>query len=858
LPFLAPVVGGIVGAITAIGSTALGAFALNLGGSLLLSAASSALMRGRETGAAPIQGRMVSVREPVASRRMIYGRARVGGTIVYMSTKTTSSDRANNELYLVVALSGHRVKSIGAVYLNGELAFDAAGNAQPRFAGNIGLEKHLGVGAGSPFPELRGLSGGEWTADHRLVGCAAIAIRFNYNADIYPSGVPNVTVDIEGKDDVYDPRTGVSGYTENPALCVADYMAHPLFGVRAQLGADDGIPLPELIAAANICDETVAKVGGGTEPRYSMNGVIDTGAQPVDVITDMLTAFAGSVVYQSGQWRIYAGAWRPASATLTADDLVAGGIRSVLKRSRAQNFNGVRGKFVSPENDWVADDFPAYASNVYLAEDKGERVWADIELPFTISASMAQRLAKIHLESQRRQIQVTFAGKLSAWRAAVMDTVNLTYPRHGYTDKPFTVVKVGLEIGDYIQPTLALEETSPLIWDWSASEAQIYQAAPRTTLPSAYDVAAPNALTVTEDLYETRNSVKARAVISWNAAPSAFVTDYDVQTREPGGEWQLLGRTSDLMFEHLDVPIGAREWRVSGITRIGVRSAWVTVAKEIFGLAAPPSALSNVTLQSAGGMAVLKWAMPLDLDVRVGGQIAVRHSAAGVPAWANSVSMDSVPGSTTLAVVPLKPGAYIVRAVDSSGIMGPETVLRTDGVQVIPFAPLNTLQEDTTFTGAKTNAIVDSGTLRLDLSGNVDAEPSFDLIPNLDGLGGVNPTGTYQFASALNFGSVKRARLRSVIDLTATWVLDNIDTRPGSIDEWINLDGVGGGEVDCRVEFRTTQTNPIGSPVWSDWGRVENTEIQAWGVQARAMLTSNDAGFTPAISQLRLVAEEAI
>jgi hypothetical protein len=110
----------------------------------------------------------------------------------------------------------------------------------------------------------------------------------------------------------------------------------------------------------------------------------------------------------------------------------------------------------------------------------------------------------------------------------------------------------------------------------------------------------------------------------------------------------------------------------------------------------------------------------------------------------------------------------------------------------------------------------------------------------------------------MNFGSVKRVRLRSLIDLTVLGILDNVDTRPLTVDDWLNFDGVDGGEVDCVVEYRTTQTNPSGSPVWSGWRRVDNTEDSAWGVQARALLSTNDPGFSPAISQLRLIAEEAI
>jgi hypothetical protein len=133
-----------------------------------------------------------------------------------------------------------------------------------------------------------------------------------------------------------------------------------------------------------------------------------------------------------------------------------------------------------------------------------------------------------------------------------------------------------------------------------------------------------------------------------------------------------------------------------------------------------------------------------------------------------------------------------------------------------------------------------------------------DAVADIDFEGGILPTGTYTFATGINAGLVKRMRLRSVIDMVSDNVFDQIDTRTGNIDDWLSFDGVDGGEVDVEVEFRTTQTSPAGSPVWSDWGRVENTETSAWGVQARAILTSNDASFTPVVSQLRLVADEVI
>jgi len=148
----------------------------------------------------------------------------------------------------------------------------------------------------------------KWTENHRLRGCAAIHLRLTYDQDAYPGGIPNITVDLEGKNDIWDPRIQASVYSENPALCLADYMANTTWGIGARIGQPDGIDEMALIEAANICDEPVALAGGGTEPRYACNGVITLSEVPKTIIEGLLTSFAGRCAFSGGSWRIHAGA----------------------------------------------------------------------------------------------------------------------------------------------------------------------------------------------------------------------------------------------------------------------------------------------------------------------------------------------------------------------------------------------------------------------------------------------------------------------------------------------------------------------------------------------------------------------
>ncbi|WP_282057590.1 phage tail protein [Lentibacter algarum] len=846
MPFIVTAVTAVAGAISGVlAAGGIGAALLRIGGTLLLSTAAQALMPKPQT---TMQPRTVTIREPVVPRDLVYGRTCKGGVIVFLH----SSGPSNENLDLVIVLATHRVKSIGAIYFEGEMALDADGMAQGRWAGKVFVEKKLGAANQTAFAGLKTALPDKWTENHRLRGCAAIRMRLTYDQDAFPGGIPNITVDLEGKDDIWDPRTQTAGYSENPALCLADYMANSTWGIGARIGQPDGIDEMSLVEAANICDEIVPLTGGGSEPRYTCNGVITLSEAPKTIVEGMLSSFAGRCAFSAGSWRIHAGAWRAPDVALTSDHVREGGLTLATRVTMSSNFNGVRGQFVSPENDWQPDDFPAYVSAVYVGEDGGEQKWRDISLPFTISASMAQRLAKIELERARRQMTVRLSGKLSAWAATVGDVVTLSYARWGFAAKPFEVHGVSLDLtasgaGSLLLPELVLRETSPLVYDWTASEEQIYAAAPRTVLPNAYDIPAPGAPQVTEDLYVTRDGggLKVLAKISWEAAPSGFVAAYQLQAKPAGAaDWIDYGRTEGTTLEIRDIAPGDWAFRVKAISVLGVSSAWQEAQAEILGLTAPPAQLENVTLQTAGGLAILKWARSVDPDVRVGGNIVIRHSKEARATWADSYSMDRVSGGEAIAVVPLKPGTYLVRAEDSGGRAGLETRVTTKGAQVLAFSTLDFLQADPGFVGSKTNLQAAGSNLTL-------ATATANGVTQVTAM-----EGQYGFAAGLDLGAVKRVRLRSEIGLAALALNDRIDARTALMDTWADFDGSAGAEIDVLFEIRETDDDPEASPNWGPWGRLDNHEIEARAVEARAHLMTKDASYTPIVSQLRLYADE--
>jgi hypothetical protein len=189
----------------------------------------------------------------------------------------------------------------------------------PDYGDTVHLETLLGNHTAT-FPGL--VAGGDsasqglWTVDHKLLGKTSAYLRLKYGGNTYVSGLPTIAFTLHGKNDIYDPRPSppTHGYSENSALCIADYLAQPSWGFKAQYGTE--IPLDRLGAAANICDEPVDLATGGTEPRYACNGGFQLTTKRGEVLQNLLTSCGGRLVYTGGQFIIHPAAWEGTAFTI--------------------------------------------------------------------------------------------------------------------------------------------------------------------------------------------------------------------------------------------------------------------------------------------------------------------------------------------------------------------------------------------------------------------------------------------------------------------------------------------------------------------------------------------------------------
>lgn len=801
-----------------------------------------------------LRGQLISVRAPAADAYIIYGETRLGGTIVHV--ETTGSK--NETLYQSIVMAGHEIDSVQQVYVN-----DEAFSLTP--SGNIFTINYKGSTSVLNFDYLTGtntqaameLFSGTTAASYQFKGLAVLGVKAVYDQDKFPQGLPNFTAKIRGKK-VYDPRTTTTAYSTNAALCIRDYLLDTNYGLGASSSEIDD---SSFITAADICDENVTLKAGGTEKRYTINGAFSSGEKPKDVLSKMLTACAGQLAYVGGKWTLKVGAYSSPSMTLTDDDIV-GEVTIQGSQSRRDIFNAVKGTYSEPQTLYQLNSFPPVTNSTYEAEDL-ERIWKDIQLPFTTSAATCQRLAKIDLEKARQQISVTMSCKLTAFILQPGDVVNLTIGRYGWNTKPFEVLSWAFEFtnsdsGPVPIVNLTLRETASAVYDWNSGNETTVDIAPNTNLPDPFTVTPPG-ISITDELEVVTEEVFTRLVVTLSGT-NTFQDAYEVQAKiSTSSEWTNLGRASGDRFELPNVTDGATyDVRARTINSLGVRSDYTTGSHQVVGKTAPPSDVQNFSINIVNTEAHLTWDAVPDLDLS---HYKIRHSRLTTGAtYANAVDLLlKVSRPATSATAPAMTGTYFIKAIDK---LGNASVNATEVVAIIEdikgLNAIQTITESPTFPGSKTECNVVDGALVLDTAADFDDIAGLfdDVEGDFDGGGGTTSTsGIYEFSQVVDLGAVYTSRVTAYLEVGRVDYVNTFDGAEGLFDDRLgDFDGDPNQFDDTNVELQvsTTEDDPAGTPVWTAYRKFFVGDYKARGLRFRAMLYSNDASASPSVTALEV------
>jgi hypothetical protein len=648
---------------------------------------------------------------------------------------------------------------------------------------------------------------------------------------------------------LYDPRTGLTTWGQNPALAVRDYLTGS-YGLEATASEVDDTMV---VAAANVCDESVT-TATGTEARYTLGGVADLGDTPRAIMESMLSSMAGFVVWSGGKYLMHPGAYSAPAVTITADDL-RGAVRVRPRITRRDLFNAVRGTFVNPAAYWQPTDFPTVSNASYATQDGGQVIWRDMPLAYTTSSATAQRIAKLMLERSRQGITLELSTKLTTFKIATLDTVMVTLSQLGWAAKEFKVLEWKFSPEGGVD--MVLQEETAASYNWNSGMETVVDAAPDTNLANPWEVATPGAPTVAESLYQTTGSagVKTRADISWTAVADAFVTGYSVEYKTSADvAWTALPILRDTSVILSDLSPGIYNFRLQAVNRFQAKSAYSAVTtKELLGLTAAPVNMTGFSVTKVGGVAIGAWDLSPDLDVRIGGRIVVRHSLqTSAATWADGVVLEDFNGDAVSGLLPLMTGTYMVKAKDSTGTYSTTmaSFLATEGM-VTGFTTVATLVQEPTFAGAKTNLDVSANNLQLASATPWDSfVGSMDTWSTIDGNGPLYLSGTYLFDNHIDLTTVATRRVEATIKMYGSDTGSFLDSKTDLIDLWDDMDGAVINDTDATVYYATTDTDPAGSPVWGAWAPFFVADVTCRAIKFKTDVVTGNPTHQAAISNL--------
>ena len=936
----------IIGALAAPGvitfsiftgfGVSLGTFVLNVGLGLALNA-----LQPKPKSQGANRGYQVNAMGSALDHQVVYGKARIGGAVVY-----DESTGANNKVFhRIIAVAGHEVESFDTIYINDEAVTIDVGTGnvtspeqyvtsttkRVRIVNNdndrewqnqvvqgslVRINLHYGTPDQPADVDLVAESE-HWTDQHKLSGIAYMYVRLEFNTNAFPNGMPTITAEVKGKK-VKNPSTGVTEWSENPALILRDYLTSSYGLSEDEANIDDLL----VTTAATVCDQQVEspvtkmQVGGeykikavgntdwtllapssavGTiftatlvpetgsgvveTARYTCNGAFTTALTPYDLLNDLLTSMAGSLWYSQGKWRMKPAYWTNTVMSLDEDDLRAG-IDVSTRHSRRDNFNTIRGTFRGQESNWQVTDYPQVPENtggnpnLLLTVDGGQESVADLDLPFTDNSLEARRIARITLESNRQQLTINSSFGMRAAGLQVGDNVRFTNTRFGWTNKEFQVLSwsFGLTGGLDLQVNMTLRETASSVYD-DVADNLVYEK-DNTTLPSPFEVPSLG-INISTELRRVKGKTINALLLDITNTENILATA-EVQIRKSLVEFNEPDYTSVATLgnfvgtERVEV-VALEETlydiRARATNTLGVTGEFNTISNySVEALSAPPADVTNFDGNVVGSTLLLSWTPVTDLDLA---HYIIRYSpltSGAVHSEAEDVAEVQL-GSSTVSLQNAGVGTYFIKAVDdttsgSNTSVNPAVFVVTS-VGISDLNVVATLTENPSFAGVKSNVTVNANnSLELSEDG-INFDSATGLFDDATGLfdgtfSGYNLSGIYYFNSSLDLGQKYTSRLNFSFTITRLDRTDLFDTATGNFDDRSGVfdgDATAFSDTTVSMQIRHTNDDPTGTPTWTGWQSFSVSDITARAFEFRLLLSSTDTNVTPVVSALSATAD---
>lgn len=815
------------------------------------------------------RGLQVTVRGSAVNHQIVYGETKVGGVEIFNAVSSSE----NKLLHKIIAFTGHEISSFVKIYLNdeylelnaqqdsnGETYYTPTNAKGPleensdRYNSSVRIYVKRGGQENNTAITSLTSAGVGWTTDHKLQGISYLYVRLAFDSDVFPNGVPNISAVIKGKK-VYDPRADATVWSDNPALCLRDYLLNSTYGLDEPVGrVDDNY----FIKAANVCQHYNYPTLTGDQ-RFTLNGAFTTGEQPVDILGLMLTSLGGQLWYGQGKWRLKAAHYEAPTILLNEDDLRSG-VDVVTRHSRRDNFNTVSGIYRGEETSYEPTDYPRVTDALYVEQD-GQELVQDSDLTFTDTSAMARRLALIFLERNRQQVTVNATFGLKAFQVQVADIIKFSFDRFDFDEKEFEVANWSFTMDPGGEPLvqLSLREIQASVFD-DINDAVQYT---KTNQQGLSIFSVPN---IGLEVDGTTRVVSEKIVTELSAIVTATdpsrVDHVEVQYKLSADQDYLSMGSGPLgTYKAQDLIRGDYDVRARGVNTFGVKGLWeYNIGFELNPPDDPPQQVGQITYEISQGSLFLRWPAVTDLDLSY---YQVQHSpytSGAVWGSGTTLSVEKVPRPATSTVVPARSGTFLIKAFDKLGQPSLDASVVVVPPSVLPALDNSYTQtENAGFIGDKTTNVI------------VNTLPTPDELI-ISTLSGATNQGIYYFGGLVDDG-ITTPYVSTYIDLSTARTSrvtgfvtfnrhrdynDSWDNIPQAWDTWpvlfddLTQEEAAWGDTAAQIEVSITNADPATAVDWSSYEPVSGGQIVARGLRFRAVLSSTNSGVSPSIETLSI------
>lgn len=468
MPFLIPpaiaglYIGIPIGGVWMVGFTIGQLATLLMIGAVVASASLGAGKKAKGTSRDMISnGQLINTCASTEPLPVHYGTHRTGGNRVY----TTATGEDNKYLHLIFDIGEGEVEGLDSDIYGDMIWLDDKRLYEYRVWDNDLGDYHYYATAefftGSPTQELCTtlqqvtIDAGqtEWKDYKR--NTSYLYLRLEKNNDLF-ANLPLVTLKIKGRK-IYDPRTGLTAYSSNNALCALDFLMNERFGGGFPL---DSFDIQSIIDSANWCDDS----GTFTARNYEFNGGIYE-RQPLADNTDVLLRnFHAVIIWSETGYKLKVLKYDSAVMTLTEDDIVADSFSHHIP-GIPETPNRCIVSYVDAVDNYVSKERTIEDTHAVLEYDQQERDF-NLDLRGVTSATYAEKLGAYYVDRNRENETYSFLARRRTQSLEPIDIISLTFARAKLKNKILRVMEPRYIAETKLMALTCLSETSEIYDDY--------------------------------------------------------------------------------------------------------------------------------------------------------------------------------------------------------------------------------------------------------------------------------------------------------------------------------------------------------------------------------------------------------